>query len=65
MLYKFADSLRANCQQTRVTYTIVVCTVKNSSDTYRIKYQEKFEKLVRLVGFIIRYLYFYILVIFN
>ena len=41
MSYKFADSLRAgsgrsflillaSCQQTCMTYTIVVCTVKNS-----------------------------------
>ena len=26
----FADSLRVSCQQTCITYTIVVCTVKNS-----------------------------------
>jgi len=49
--------LLASC----VTYTIAVCTVKNSwwwteelCETYRILYQNKFEKLVHLVGFIIR-----------
>jgi len=26
----FADSLGVSCQQTCITYTIVVCTVKNS-----------------------------------
>jgi len=26
----FADSLLASCQQTCITYTIAVCTVKNS-----------------------------------
>jgi hypothetical protein len=42
-------------------YTIAVCTVKNSwwwteelSETCRILFQNKFEKLVHLVGFIIR-----------
>jgi len=36
MSYRFADSLRAgsgrktSCQQTCMTYTIAVCTVKNS-----------------------------------
>ena len=30
MSYRFVDSLRASCQQTCMTYTIVVCTVKNS-----------------------------------
>jgi hypothetical protein len=44
-----------------MTYTIVVCTVKNSwwwteelSETYRVSFQNYFEKLVHLVGFIIR-----------
>jgi hypothetical protein len=53
--------LLASCQQTCMTYTIAVCTVKNSwwwteelSETYRVSFQNKFEKLVRLVGFIIR-----------
>jgi len=55
--------LLASCQQTCMTYTIAVCTVKNSwrwteelSETCRVSYQNKFEKLVHLVGFIIRYL---------
>jgi len=30
MSYRFADSLRASCQQTCMTYTIAVFTVKNS-----------------------------------
>jgi len=30
MLYKFADSLLASCQQICVISTIAVCTVKNS-----------------------------------
>jgi len=44
-----------------MTYTIAVCTVKNSwwwteelSETCRVSFQNKFAKLVRLVGFIIR-----------
>ena len=28
--YKFADNVRASCQQTCMIYTIAVCTVKNS-----------------------------------
>jgi len=54
--------LLASCQQTCMTYTIAVCTVENSwwwteelSETSRISSQNKFEKLVHLVGFIIRY----------
>jgi len=50
-----------NCQQTCITYTIAVCTVKNSwwwteepSETCRVSFQNKFEKLVHLVGFIIK-----------
>jgi len=46
---------------TCMTYTIAVCTVKNSwwwteelSETCRVSFQHKFEKLVHLVGFIIR-----------
>ena len=53
--------LLASCQQTCVTYTIAVCTVKNSwwwkeelSETCRVSFQNKYERLVRLVGFIIR-----------
>ena len=48
-------------QQTCMTYTIAVCTVKNSwwrteqlSETCRFYSKNKFEKLVYLVGFIIR-----------
>ena len=70
--YKFSDSLQAgsgysilillaSCQQTCMTYTIAVCTVKNSwwwtedlSETSRVSFQNKFEKLVHLIGFIIR-----------
>jgi hypothetical protein len=53
--------LLASCQQTCMTYTIAVCTVKNSwwwaeelSETCRFSLQNKFEKLVHLVDFIIR-----------
>ena len=59
--YRFADSLRASCQQTCMTYTIVVFTVKNSwwwteelSETCRLSLQNKFEKLVLLIHFVIR-----------
>jgi len=62
MSYRFADSLRATtCQQICMTYTIAVCTVKNSwwwteelFETCRVLFQNKFDKLVHLVGFIIR-----------
>jgi len=62
MSYRFADILLASCQQTCMTYTIAVCTVKKSRDEGQRncpKYVEfysknKFEKLVHLVGFIIR-----------
>ena len=70
MSYRFADSLQAgsgqtililfaSCQQTCMTYTIAVCTVKNSVQRNCPKHVEfysknKFEKLVHLVGFIIR-----------
>ena len=53
--------LFACCQQTCMTYTITVCTVKNSwwcteelSETADFHSKNKFEKLVHLVGFIIR-----------
>jgi len=53
--------LLESCQQIWMTYTIAVCSVKNfwwwtkeMSETCRISFQNKFEKLVRLVGFIIR-----------
>ena len=57
--YRFAvwRSMHNGC----VTYTIAVCTVENSwwwteelSETCRVSFQNKFEKLVYLVGFIIR-----------
>jgi len=69
MSYRFADSLQAesvpillaSCQPTCMTYTIAVCTVKNSDNGQRncLKHVEfhsnnKFEKFVHLVGFIIR-----------
>jgi hypothetical protein len=48
------------CLQTCMTYTIVVCTVNNSwwwteelSEICRVSFQNEFEKLVHLVGFII------------
>ena len=47
MTHRFADSLRARCQQTCVSYTIAVCTVKNSwwwaeelSETCRVLFQK-------------------------
>jgi len=53
--------LLASCRQTCMIYTIAVCTVKNSwwwtvelSETCRVSFQNKFEKLVHLAGFIIR-----------
>ena len=49
--------LLASCQQNCMTYTIAVCIMKNSwwwteelSETYRVLFQNKFEKLVHLVG---------------
>ena len=51
----------ASSQQTSMTHTIAVCTVKNSwwwteelSETCRFSFQNKIEKLVHLIGFIIR-----------
>jgi hypothetical protein len=53
--------LLESCQQTCMTYTIAVCTVKNTlwwteelSLTCRVSFHNKFEKLVHLVGFIIK-----------
>jgi hypothetical protein len=54
--------LLASCQQTCMTYTTAVCAVENSwwwteelSETCRVLFQNKyFEKLVHLVGSIIR-----------
>ena len=51
----------ASCQHTCMTYTIAVCTMKNSwwwteelSETCKVSFQYKFEKLVHLIGLIIR-----------
>jgi hypothetical protein len=51
--------LLESCLQTCKTYTIAECTVNNSwwwtkevSETCRISFQNKFEKLVHLVGFV-------------
>ena len=59
--YRFADSLLASCQQTCMIYTIAACAVKNSwrwteelSETCRVLFQNKFQKLLHLVGFIVR-----------
>ena len=53
--------LHASCQKTCMTYTIAVCTMKNSwwwteelSETCRVYSKNKFEKSVHLVGFITR-----------
>jgi hypothetical protein len=50
-----------SCLKTCMTYTTAVCTVKNVwwwteelSETCRVSFQNKFEKFVHLVGFIIR-----------
>jgi len=55
------ELLPESCLQTGMTSTIAVCTVKNSwwwmdelSETWRVSFQNKFEKLVHLVGFIVR-----------
>jgi len=56
MSYRFADS-----SQAVMTYTIAVCTVKTPADGQRncpkhVEFysKNKFDKLVHLVGFIIR-----------
>ena len=53
--------LLTSFQQTCMTYTVAVCTVKNSDDGQRncpkhveFHSKNKFEKLVHLVGFVIR-----------
>ena len=59
---KLRSILLASCQQTCMTYTIAVCTVRNSwwwteelSETCRVLFQKSnSEKLVHLVGSIIR-----------
>jgi hypothetical protein len=57
---ELSSILFESCLQTCMTYTIV-CTVKNSwwwteelSETCRVSFQNKFENLVHLFGFIIR-----------
>jgi hypothetical protein len=54
-------TLLESCLQTCMTYTSAECTVNDSwwwteelSETCRVSFQNKFEKLVRLVGFIVR-----------
>jgi len=64
MSYRFVESFRAlleSCLQTCMTYTIAECTMKNSwwwtgelSETCGVSCQNKFVKLVHLVGFIIK-----------
>jgi hypothetical protein len=58
--------LLESCLQTCMTYTIAECTVNNScwwteelSETCRVSFQNKFEKLVHLVGFIIKEIWLY------
>jgi hypothetical protein len=53
--------LLESCLQSCMTYTIAVCTMNNSwlwteelSETCSVSFQNKFEKLVHLNGFIIR-----------
>jgi len=62
MSRRFADSLLASCLQTCMTYTIAVSTVKKTPDDGQrncpkhadFHSENKFEKLVHLVGFIVR-----------
>jgi len=63
MLYVILNVLilLASCQQTCMTYTIAVCTLKKIDDGQRncpkhieFYFKNKFEKLVHLVDFIIR-----------
>jgi hypothetical protein len=56
--------LLASCLQTCMTYNIAECTVHNSwwwteelSETCRVSFQNKFEKLVHLVGLFVRILH--------
>ena len=52
--------LLSSCQQTGMAYNIVVCTVTTPDDGQRncpkhvVSFQNKIEKLVHLVGFIVR-----------
>jgi hypothetical protein len=55
------EDLPESCLKTCMTYTIAECTVNNSwwwteelSGTCRVSFQNKFDKLVHLFGFIIR-----------
>jgi hypothetical protein len=58
MSYRFADNLQAESGFSiliLMTYTIATCTLKNSwteelSETFRVPFQNKFDKLVHLVG---------------
>jgi len=61
MIHSSILILLASCQQTYMTYTTAVCTVKNSwwwteklSRTCRVSFQNKFENLQHLIGFIVR-----------
>jgi uncharacterized protein involved in tolerance to divalent cations len=58
---RISMELLESCLQTCMTYTIAECTVNNSwwwteelSETCRISFQNKFEKLMHLFSFIIR-----------
>jgi len=62
---EFVLILLTSCQQTCITHTIAMCTVKNSwwwteelSEICRVLFQNKFQKLVHLVSFIIRIQYY-------
>jgi hypothetical protein len=53
-----------SCLQTCRTYTIAVCTVKNSLwwteelfEIFRVSFQNKFEEFVHLFGFIKKIIY--------
>jgi hypothetical protein len=64
MSYRFVDAFKQlleSCLQTCMTYTIAECTVNNPwwwteglSETCRISFQNKFEKWLNLICFIIR-----------
>jgi hypothetical protein len=43
-----------SCLQTCMTYTIAECTVNKLLETCRVSCQNKFVKLVHLVGFIMK-----------
>jgi len=58
----YTGLLKTSCQQTCMTYTVAVCTVKKTPDDgqrncpkhVEFYFKNKFEKLMHLVGFIIR-----------